>query len=216
MPKSIRTPEEIKRVKEDILLAAVTLIGEKGFSTLSMRKLAASLGMTAANIYNYYQNKDELYLDIQKKGFEKIYEAFFTLLSEEKNLRGQIKGVVSEYIRFGTENPHWYNIIFSMDTPKYADYKDSSMEPTARKEKQAGLKLITLASAMLADTGYPEKKITRKIIHLWISMHGIVSLVNSRVLQEVEEDINSLVEEILTDLTDDILPEKNQDKEKNR
>ena len=215
MPKSIRTPEEIKKVKEEILQTAITLIGEKGFGTLSMRKLAASLGMTAANIYNYYQNKDELYLDIQKKVFEKLYEAFLSLLSEEKNLQKQIKGVVSEYIRFGTENSHWYNIIFSMDTPKYADYKDSSMEPTAREEKQAGLRLITLTSALLADTGFPHKKITRKIIQLWISMHGIVSLINSRVLQEVEPNIDSLVEEIFIDLVNEIRSEENLTMEKN-
>ncbi|MEZ4549411.1 MAG: TetR family transcriptional regulator [Desulfobacterales bacterium] len=36
---------------------------------MSMRKLAGRLKMTAANIYNYYQNKDDLYLAIQTRGF---------------------------------------------------------------------------------------------------------------------------------------------------
>ncbi len=203
MPKNIRTPEEVQEIKDTILSNAIDLIGEKGFSTLSMRKLASSLQMTAANIYNYYRNKDELYLDIQTKGFEKLYESFLEASSSVNGTEEKIIAMMNEYIRFGRENPHWYNIIFSMDTPKYDDYKSSPLQEVAYKEKQAGLKLITFTAAFLKD--YYEgpdaqEKINHKILHVWVTLHGLVSLVNSRVLQEVEEDYSIFTEKIISDI----------------
>jgi len=65
MPKATRSPEEVKTVKNEILETALSLMCEDGFDALTMRKLALRLKMTAANIYNYYTNKDDLYLAIQ-------------------------------------------------------------------------------------------------------------------------------------------------------
>ena len=83
MPKPVRSPEEIEEIRNRILDTATTLIYEQGFDNLSMRKIASRLGMTAANIYNYYANQDALYLSIQIKGFtlfneyiRKVYEAY--------------------------------------------------------------------------------------------------------------------------------------------
>jgi len=62
MPKTTRSPEEVKKIKDRILETALQLLIDDGFMHFSMRKLAARLGITAASIYNYFTNKDELYL----------------------------------------------------------------------------------------------------------------------------------------------------------
>lgn len=205
MPKSIRSADEVQEVKDAILAAAIDLIGEKGFSSLSMRKLASALDMTAANIYNYYRNKDELYLDIQTRGFEKLYENFLAVASSKLDSREKLKSLAFEYLRFGREHPHWYNIIFSMDTPKYADYRESPLAETAYREKQAGLKLITLTAALLEKElqgSLKREELSRRIIRVWVTLHGIVSLANSRVLQEVEEDFSFLMDGLAEEILD--------------
>ncbi len=79
MPKAAWTRDKINNTKEKILDVALKLIIEEGFNKLSMRKIAARLGITAANIYNYYSSKDEINLMIRVRGFEML----FSMLSKE-------------------------------------------------------------------------------------------------------------------------------------
>ena len=74
MPKKARTPEEIEEVKQRILEKALELIGEDGYRSFSMRKLASKLNMTATPIYGYYKNKDEIYISVLLQGFETLYQ----------------------------------------------------------------------------------------------------------------------------------------------
>ena len=84
MPKPIRSPKEVETVKNDILKTALKLMCDEGFDALSMRKLAARLKMTAANIYNYYENKDDLYLAIQTRGFQMIVDRFSEIYDSDE------------------------------------------------------------------------------------------------------------------------------------
>lgn len=46
--------------KEKILFAAIELFSERGYSKVSMRDIAAAVGITAASIYNHYPSKETL------------------------------------------------------------------------------------------------------------------------------------------------------------
>ncbi len=209
MPKTSRSAEEVSEVKERILDAAIRLISDHGFTRLSMRRLAATIGMTASNIYNYYSSKDELYLAIQTNGFKELCARFEESLKREQMPLRRITAIMREYISYGTSNPDCYNIIFSMDTPKYSDYRNTTIEPVAFAEKKAGLDLIDIACPVVADLlkkqGKPAGGAWKKTIQAWIMLHGIVSLMNSRVLQEVAEDSSRFVDESVQDAVDFLL-----------
>ena len=53
-------PEVLNRIKN----AAKELLAEKTPSEIGMRDIAAKSGITAANIYHYYKNKNDLFKDI--------------------------------------------------------------------------------------------------------------------------------------------------------
>ncbi|HNW26913.1 MAG TPA: TetR/AcrR family transcriptional regulator [Spirochaetota bacterium] len=209
MPKTSRSAEEVAQVREHILSAAIGIIADKGFSRLSMRSLASAIGMTAANIYNYYSSKDELYLDIQTAGFQELYARFAGARDREKTPLKKIAAIMKEYISYGTSNPDSYNIIFSMDTPKYADYRDTQIEPVAYAEKKAGLDLIEITRPVVAELlkkrGKPAAGAWKKTVQAWIMLHGIVSLMNSRVLQEVADDSSRFIDESVKDVVNYLL-----------
>ncbi|MCU0596507.1 MAG: TetR/AcrR family transcriptional regulator, partial [Desulfobacterota bacterium] len=60
MPKVTRSSEEIEEVKDQILDEALSILVMDGYDGLSMNRLGAGMNMTAANLYNYYGNKNEL------------------------------------------------------------------------------------------------------------------------------------------------------------
>jgi AcrR family transcriptional regulator len=205
MPKTARNPEDIEAAKERILDTALDIMCEDGFQYLSMRNLAARLGMTAANIYNYYSNKDELYLAIQTRGFELLYDQFSDICNSFNNPLDRLREMIKAYLEFGISNADYYDIMFTRNTPKYTDYVGTKMEPVALFEKQTALKVADITTKVIAQIVevnhcIPLDDARYRTIQLWTALHGIVSLYNSRVLQEVDEYTDEVIERIVEDL----------------
>jgi AcrR family transcriptional regulator len=62
MPKAPRKPEEVEAERQRILAEALSIIAESGYEGLTMRRLGQRLGVAAKTIYNYFESKDEVYL----------------------------------------------------------------------------------------------------------------------------------------------------------
>jgi AcrR family transcriptional regulator len=205
MPKAVRSAKEIEVVKNKILKTALKLMCDDGFESLSMRKLAGRLKMTAANIYNYYQNKDDLYLAIQTEGFQMLVDRFEEIYDSGIPALKKLRAMMAAYLHFGIDYPDYYEIMFSRNTPKYADYKGTPMEPAATVEKQTALKVAEITSGTISDHYGGKQAISAadalyRTILAWSTLHGVVNLLNSRVLQEVVEPNDLLMDRLFDDL----------------
>lgn len=205
MPKPARKTNEVAEVKDRILQAALQLIIDDGFVHFSMRNLAAKLGMTAANIYNYFTNKDEIYLLIQTRGFEMLARAFQTISDQKAAPHERIEGMMRAYLTFGMENPEYYEIMFSRNTPKYTDYVGTSMEPVAFHEKATALEAARIVTEFIASLGFEPDEARFRMIQFWSVLNGIVNLTNSRVLQEVEVHTDKIIDRMVDDLLRPVL-----------
>ncbi len=212
MPRHTRDPEEIEKTKRKILDAALAILFEEGFDDLSMRKLGRKLGMTAPNIYNYYSGKDELYLTIQTMGFERINKRFEQIVSEHSLPVDQFSAMVDAYLEFGMANPDYYSIMFSRNTPKYIDYIGTKLEPIAFKEKAAALRVADIVTAVIQALARENSRIEEKdapyhTIQIWTSLHGIVSLYYTRVLQELDDNVEKTINRLKEDMIQSFGPE---------
>lgn len=192
MPKAAFTQEQVNHVKDRILDVALQLIIEEGFNSLSMRKIAARLGITAANIYNYYSGKDEINLNIRIRGFEILHSMLLKESGRKTSINSRIKDMVWAYVDFGTTYPGYYDLMFNLHTPKYIDYIGTDLVEVAAFEKATAMKNFHLVAGIIREfTGSGEdrdQEIRDINIQLWADLHGIISLFNSRVLAEVDED----------------------------
>jgi AcrR family transcriptional regulator len=191
MPKAAWTQDKINNTKEKILDAALALIIEEGFNKLSMRKIASRLGITAANIYNYYSSKDDINLMIRIRGFEMLFSMLFKESCKKTALVNRIKALIWAYVDFGITYPGYYDLMFNLHTPKYIDYIGTALEPVAAFEKATAMKNFHLIAGIikkLVGAGDNHEALIRDInIQLWSDLHGIISLFNSHVLAEVDE-----------------------------
>jgi len=201
MPKAPATPEVVEAVRERILNEALAIINAEGYANLSMRKLARRLGFTAKTIYNYYSNKDELYLMVLIKGFTELVEEFRAAYLSSVDPLQKLLNAMHAYVRWGISNKHYYNIMFSMDTPKYRDYRGTPMEKVAEKQNRIALELPQIGTAILKEVALENHSITEdeipyRLMQLWTILHGVVSLSVSRVTLEVW-DFKGTIEPIL-------------------
>jgi len=205
MPKTTRAAEEVIGIKDRILETALQHLIEDGFEHFSMRKLAARLGMTAANIYNYFNNKDELYLFIQTRGFEMLYDFLYKAYKRPAVPKKKLENMIRAYLKFGMDNPEYYEIMFSRNTPKYADYKGTAIEQVALLEKQTALKAADITIQALSDLFMNNKTvhidtIRFRMLQIWFTLNGMINLFNSRVLQEVEDHVDAIIKRMTQDI----------------
>jgi AcrR family transcriptional regulator len=211
MPKAAFSREQINHTKDRILDVALQLIIEEGFNNLSMRKIASRLGITAANIYNYYSGKDEINLNIRIRGFEILYSMLLKESGRKTSISSRIKNLVWAYVDFGTTYPGYYDLMFNLHTPKYIDYIGTELEEVAAFEKATAMKNFHLIAGVIRElngSGEDREQEIRDInIQLWADLHGIISLFNSRVLAEVDEDsrkaLKKRVDNLVRQLTAD-------------
>ena len=207
MPRIQRTEQEIEETRRKILEASLRLIIEQGYEDLSMRKIASKLGISAMTIYNYFKNKDELYFYVRSHGFELLHEHFESAIKDIARESDQLKAMIQTYMRFGIDYPDYYEIMYlHRKVPKYLDRVETEMEEIALQEKQISLKpfLLFIEIFKKAYRLDDDEEAKFRTIKLWVECNGIISLVNSRLLREVEDDIDSLVERLILDICDRI------------
>jgi AcrR family transcriptional regulator len=204
MPKAPASPEAVEAVRKRILKEALFIINQEGYASLSMRKLARRLGVTAKTIYNYYSNKDELYLMALIEGFQGLTDNFRSAYASSENPVEKMRAIAYAYVNWGIENRNYYNIMFSMDTPKYADYVGTKMEAVADRQNRVALQVAEMGTAVLHEVAayngtIDPADVPFRLLQLWSTLHGMVSLYISRVTLEVF-DLKAAMDRILEDV----------------
>lgn len=198
MSRASLNEAQIAEIREKILDIAADIINEQGFQALSMRKIGARAGMTAANIYNYYAGKDEINIAIRLRAGALLYKDLLRAWETEGPLPERVWEMIRAYLRFGLLKSNYYTIMFDMPTPKYANYVGTALEDLARQEKESSeqsVALMALCTRTLRESGFripedPELFMTL----VWGQLHGLVSLYNNRLLAEMVADPEKAVE----------------------
>jgi AcrR family transcriptional regulator len=76
-PRTVLQYEEIREERrEQIMHVALELIAEEGFSNVTIAKIAQRANISKGLMYNYFESKEKLILDIMMKGINEFYNAF--------------------------------------------------------------------------------------------------------------------------------------------
>ncbi len=199
MPRAPMNQAEITEKKEKILDIAAEIIMEDGYQNLSMRKIGKKIGMTAANLYNYYSNKDELNIAIRTRAGKILYESILEAYNKGETISERIWLMSKSYIKFGLLKANYYSIMFDMPTPKFADYVGSPLEHLALEEKvssERSLELLIHCTREFETEGYNIPKNPKLfLIIIWSQLHGLISLYNNKLISEINENPDKTINE---------------------
>jgi AcrR family transcriptional regulator len=120
-----RRKERHQRTKAEIVEAAWVLAREEGIGEFSLRDLAASVGMKAPSLYQYFPTKNDLYDAMYADGYEQLKLRIGVLVGSGKLFRGDIKGVGRDYFKFCTEDPVRYQLMCERPVPGFEPSPDS-------------------------------------------------------------------------------------------
>lgn len=202
--KKARDSKEVEGVRERILEAALGVIIQDGFPAFTMRRLASRIGMTAPNIYNYYKNKDELYITLVIRGFEMLHAELTAVCDRTADPRQRAVDLARAYLAFGLQHSRYYDIMFTYPTPKYHDYIGTPLEKLSETEYRISMDIVRLAlEVVTAFLGTPtdpaDETVLMRFIAAWGMLHGMISLYNSKIVSYTTPDPEAMYEKLITE-----------------
>lgn len=184
-----RKERQKTEMRESILSAALKLFSDKGFENVTMRNIADEIEYSVGTIYLYFQDKDEIFYELHKMGFDE----FFKRQLDVQNVKDPLERITEHglaYIRFAIDHPHYYDLMFISRVP--------AKLINEKKEWSSGTRtydLLKLNISQAKEAGYfKNTDVDIAAFALWSFVHGISSLfVRDRMKMIPQESIGSLV-----------------------
>ena len=122
--KRDRRSERREATRAEILGAAWTLVAENGLAGLSLRDLAAAVGMRAPSLYSYFESKHAIYDAMFAQGAREYVEQE-ALLPSTDDLVTDVAAGLDFYLSFSTANPARHQLLFQRTIPGFVPSQDS-------------------------------------------------------------------------------------------
>ncbi len=90
--------------KQEIIAVASTLFKEKGYSAVTMRDIAKSMGIKAASLYNHIKNKEEILTFIIISLAEEFISGMETIKNSDLNNLEKLKRIVILHVDITSRN----------------------------------------------------------------------------------------------------------------
>ena len=170
MPR-VLSESDVADFRERLCAAAERLFAEKGPDAVTMRQLAAELGVSPMTPYRYFQDKDDILAAVRTNGFNHFAEALEAARDKARSARAKAAAVGDAYVRFAFEHPHTYKLMFDLNQP-VGDAEYPELEAAGRRAHatmSAWVQDQVQAGEMVGD---PEQIGAM----FWAATHGVVVL----------------------------------------
>ncbi len=174
--------------REQILREACDLLVTGGLDGLSMRKLAARLGVTAPALYRHYESKEMVLVDVVGEAFKVFAEYLYRAL-EGRTATERFSMTGRSYLAFALDHPQYYALLHAAhgsmgrqglphEETDHACGVGQFMVDRVREGMESGI----------LKPGSPET-VARTI---WAHAHGLVSIYHRGLLRMEEPEFRQL------------------------
>jgi AcrR family transcriptional regulator len=169
MPR-VLTESDVADFRERLCVAAERLFAERGPDAVTMRQLAAELGVSPMTPYRYFRDKDDILAAVRTNGFNQFAEKLETARERAPSARSKGAAVGEAYVDFAFEHPHTYKLMFDLNQPLDGSYPELVQAGRrAHETMSAWVKDLVGAGEMAGD---PEEIGAM----FWAATHGVIVL----------------------------------------
>jgi AcrR family transcriptional regulator len=145
-PNRDRRAERRQETVDEILATAWRIARAEGLAGLSLRELAGEVGMRPQSLYSYFDSKNAIYDAMYAQGCRQFADG---QPDQELNgdLRADLKVIGGYFVRFCTEDPVRYQLLFQRTIPGF----EPSPSSFAISEQSLGEVIAHLAALGIDD-----------------------------------------------------------------
>lgn len=152
--------------RQAILDRSAELFSAHGYDRASMNKIAEACGVSKANLYHYYKDKEGLLFDVIRFHLEELLEVVETADRPDEQPEARLRGLIAALLEAYRDADSQHNV------------RISSMR-FLPQERQADLKrmerdLVTIFSAAVAGVA-PHLKGTKMLTPVTMSLFGMLN-----------------------------------------
>lgn len=190
MPRPL-SQDQIESFRGELCAVATRRFAEAGYEGVTLRGLAAELGVSPMTPYRYFENKEDIFEAVRDAAFERFGDHTLATEASSRQLPAleQLATMGRAYVAFALAEPHAYRIMFEIDhlvpdDPKIRGRRDRCWQP-----------LIQVTTRCVDEGVLAGDPLT--IGHCcWVTLHGLVTLHLSGKL-EIERSLDDLLEPVL-------------------
>ncbi|MBA3752138.1 TetR/AcrR family transcriptional regulator [Candidatus Dependentiae bacterium] len=190
-----RRLRERESLKKEIIVAAQSIASTEGWHAVTVRKIAQQIEYTPPIIYEFFKDKDALFLEIKREGLRKLLVTYQNSLSSSKDATELLTNFGAAYWEFAIDNPELYKIIYG--------FGGGAGGTTELTEEVGQIRLLikdTLAR-VLQETKSPSNFDWEGAIDILRSLlHGMIAFSMSGAMRGDQERARSLAMKGIQDL----------------
>ena len=191
-----------RQARRDLIVkVAFGMLQDDGEEAVTIRRIAAALGVGAMTLYTYVDGLEDLHRQIIAKGFEIIHENCSTACDTGRRHDDDWMPGARSYVQFAINHPNLYHLMFATPVDPDDEQFDQIM--------QGGFAgLHEAVRERLASTGLKGKALeteTRRAAgRYWIALHGLATLAIAGRMQTLQGSLD----DVLQHLVDAVSPTK--------
>ena len=228
MPRQAFSNEEIVVQKQRIMDEAAQVMASEGMSQLSMRALAASVDMTAANLYNYFPSKRQLFIETTQRGYELLAAYTKEGVTRFEEPRDKLAGLLKSAVRFAHDWTGYWELMVHPPLQLREDLANDENDIAGDLRQRTSNRMIELFASLLsrsgvsltppqanssvpgiagiAEEGFGPDTIWVRVITLLTNTHGLIDLYNHKMLDGFEVDVPPLIDALIDSSIDILIP----------
>jgi AcrR family transcriptional regulator len=169
MPR-VLSDTDVADFRERLCGAAERLFAERGPDAVTMRQLAAELGVSPMTPYRYFEDKDDILAAVRANGLSRFAEALETARATAQGARAIGSAVGEAYVDFALSNPHAYKLMFDVNQPHVEKYPELVAAGKRAQKTMTGFVEDALKEGLMS--GDPQQI----GLMFWAAIHGAVIL----------------------------------------
>lgn len=169
MPR-ILSDTDVADFRERLCAAAEKLFAERGPDAVTMRQLAAELGVSPMTPYRYFDDKDDILAAIRTNGFTRFADALEIARNGAEGARAKGRAVGDAYVTFALEHPHAYKLMFDLNQPDIEKYPDLVAAGHRARETMTGYVHDAFNEGIMSGDAHEIGMM------FWAAVHGAVVL----------------------------------------
>jgi AcrR family transcriptional regulator len=169
VPQPLRD-HEIAAYRERLSEVALELFAERGYEGVTLRAIADALGCSPMTPYRYFANKDAIFAAVRAAAYNRFAAAQEAAAASTDDLIGRLSALGASYVRFASEEPQAYRLMFGLSQPSPDGY------PELREAELRAWVPLHAAIAGAIEAGLLEGDPDTVAHVFWATVHGLASL----------------------------------------
>jgi AcrR family transcriptional regulator len=174
------------KTKQELRDAARKLFAERGYSAVAIKDIASAIGKQPGGVYNHYDSKQAILLDLMTDNLDRAFEAVITPIDPSLPARQQLESFVRAHVRYNIDNPD--DIFIAYMELRHLENGSAEIVLPKRDKFEGALRKILKEG--VATDGFKLNDVslhTRAILSMLVGVSGWYRPKGAKKPKEIEE-----------------------------